>query len=154
MIPSEVWGSSAWFFLHAVTFGYPDKPTKKDKHAMAQLFHILGFCLPCHQCQQHWRQNLKKYPIEPHLHSRDSLTRWLVDMHNRVNEQTGKPPFPVEQVNEKFNNLRDCDCAAGGFTSHNGSCVNTDLLQAWLICGILLLVIAGLLYYILVFRKM
>lgn len=121
---------------------------------MVQLFQSLTGTLPCKKCQEHWKENLKKYPIQPHLDSRDSLTKWLVDMHNRVNKQTGKPLFPVEEVNQRFNSLRDCDCENGGFGTHNDCGINPNLLQAWLTCGILLLVIAALVYYIFVCRKM
>ena len=36
-------------------------------------------------------------PIERHLHSRESLTRWLNDKHNRVNQKLGTQimPYPV-----------------------------------------------------------
>ena len=40
--------------------------------------------------------------MESHLDSRDSLSRWLVDFHNKVNERLGKPIMKYEEVAKEY----------------------------------------------------
>ena len=154
---TQYWGKSGWKFLHAITYAYPDQPSKEDKAAMSNLFQLLCLVLPCKKCQEHWAENLKKYPVEPHLDSRESLTKWLIDMHNRVNQQTGKPVVPAKKVQAMYSQWQQQTCACqDGFTTHSGgtSCVSPTVLKLWLLIGILLMIIAALGYYIFICRKM
>jgi hypothetical protein len=149
------WGPFAWKFLHATTYAYPDEPSQEDKQAMANLFNCLCNVLPCKRCQDHWRKNLRQHPVEPHLGSREDLTKWLIAMHNRVNKQTGKPTLSSKSVAEQYQDwLGTCKCASGGFTEHGDCAVSPSLLRAWLLSGILLVIIAALLYYIFICRRM
>lgn len=99
---TSFWGPHAWKFLHAVTFAYPDEPTKEHKKAALELFTSLKYMLPCGECCNHYCQAFDKQKIEKHLESRDSLSRWLVDFHNQVNERLGKPTFQYDLVKKEY----------------------------------------------------
>ena len=98
----KFWGPHGWIFLHAVTMNYPKNPTNHDKHVYANFFKSLQKVLPCEKCCVHYSQNIQEYPIEPALESRDSLVRWLIKIHNEVNEDLGKPLYTYDQVIEEY----------------------------------------------------
>ena len=100
----KFWGPHGWIFLHAVTMNYPKNPTNHDKHVYANFFKSLQKVLPCEKCCVHYSQNIQEYPIEPALESRDSLVRWLIKIHNEVNEDLGKPQLSYEQVIQEYQN--------------------------------------------------
>lgn len=133
--------------MHAVTFAYPDNPTEQDRKSVTDFFTSLGHILPCKKCQDHWAKNLKSRPIQSH--SRDALSNWLIDVHNVVNKQTGKPMHPPSLVADKYNAMRGTCRSEMRTTVDNVS----HLLAAWFTSGALLLVVAGLLYYIMICRK-
>ena len=99
----NIWGSHAWLFLHTITLNYPDKPTKYDKDNYKDFFESLSHVIPCEVCKSHYKQNIKKYPIQ--LDSKESLTRWLHMIHNIVNVKTGKDEYPYGDFIEKYSNL-------------------------------------------------
>ena len=43
--------------------------------------------IPCKECRTSYRVFIKKLPIDPHLEGKDSLSKWLYDIHNMVNEK-------------------------------------------------------------------
>lgn len=106
-IHTNFWGPGAWAFLHSITFNYPEYPSSTDQHIMQQFFHSLKNVLPCEQCQKHFTRAIEQtMPIEPHLGSRDDLTRWLVQFHNTVNKRLGKPIMPYETVRAKYQSMQ------------------------------------------------
>lgn len=101
------WGSHAWTFMHSITFNYPQNPTQKDKERTHNFFHSLKYILPCADCRKHYKKTIEQdMPIEPHLESRETLSKWLVDFHNNVNERLGKPKQPYDLVREKYESMR------------------------------------------------
>jgi len=84
----EIWGPKAWEFLHTLTFSYSEEPTPQEQQSALNLFNSLPDMLPCKLCGDHCRQNLIDLP--PQVQNKDSLSRWLVDFHNMVNEQTNE----------------------------------------------------------------
>jgi hypothetical protein len=97
-----VWGPKLWFALHTMTFNYPINPTYQDKRHYHDLFENLKHTIPCDICKQHYKEHLQVNPISPHLDSRDSLVKWLVDVHNSVNKSLGKPILNMDQVVEIY----------------------------------------------------
>lgn len=121
MNPSD-WGPQTWHMLHAISFNYPNRPTAQEKEAYRQFFHSLKYVLPCERCRVHFTRELQeKNPVEPHLESRESLSRWLVNLHNEVNRRLHKPNMPYDQVLKKFKMQLDSD----GLVTPIPSTVNT-----------------------------
>jgi len=96
----NVWGPHTWFFLHSVTFNYSFKPTVEDKTHINQFFKEIEDILPCSICRGHYKQHLKKKPIQNG--SRKELAYWLVDLHNIVNIQEHKPTMSYQAVLDMY----------------------------------------------------
>ena len=103
----EIWGPHAWQFLHSITLSYPDNPTLEDKNNHAQFFNSIQNILPCQKCKDHYTQNLHILPIEQHLDNKESLFRWLVDVHNRVNVMNNKREYSYDEVTELYEKMYD-----------------------------------------------
>ena len=104
---NNVWGPSAWTFLHTITYNYPENPTNEDKSNYLNFFDSLKHVLPCKKCQAHYKENLKKYDINNSLNSRQDLVEWLIDLHNDVNRDTGKSVWTYSDVYNKYNHLHN-----------------------------------------------
>ena len=101
----EIWGPHAWQFLHSITLSYPDNPTLEDKNNHAQFFNSIQNILPCQKCKDHYTQNLQASPVEQHLDNKESLFRWLVDIHNRVNVTNNKREYSYDEVTEYYEKM-------------------------------------------------
>ena len=100
------WGPKFWDFLTTIAFSYPDNPSYEEKTAMLNLFLSLPQILPCKLCGEHCYENLIKSP--PQVDNKDSLTRWLVNFHNMVNNELGKPSIDYDIVKAKYQNKMTC----------------------------------------------
>ena len=99
----NIWGPSAWLFLHSVTFQYPENPTEVEKLNYNHFFTSLQHVLPCPTCRKHYKENLEKLPIA--LNSKKELIEWLIDIHNEVNIIYHKKQFTYEEVYQKYKKL-------------------------------------------------
>jgi hypothetical protein len=90
------WGAHLWFFLHTLSFNYPESPTFKNKVDLNDFYNSLKNILPCELCRTHYIQNLERHP--PDLSNRNSLVKWTIDLHNKVNVQIGKPEYSYEKA--------------------------------------------------------
>lgn len=89
-----VWGPHMWFMFHLIAATYPDSPTAADKSKYATFYKSLQDVLPCPGCQQGYQIIITSEPTKlgPRtFNSRESLFKWTVDAHNRVNAKLGKP---------------------------------------------------------------
>ena len=113
-ISPKIWGPKAWEFLHAISFGYSDNPSETEKENMLKFFMSLPYTLPCNICAGHCKKNLETNP--PRVDNKDSLSRWLVDFHNNVNDQTNKENgtnkrnYSYDEVKEKYEGST-CSCS-------------------------------------------
>jgi len=92
------WGKHGWIFLHYVTFNYPINPTQQDIDNYYDFFYSLKFVLPCDICKKHYSNNLLKHNLIGALKSRNLLIRWLIDIHNEVNKELGKPILSYDKA--------------------------------------------------------
>jgi hypothetical protein len=84
------WGPSGWKFLHAISFAYPiHEASQITKIKYLTFFKLLKYVLPCATCRRGYTQDSWDLSIKV-LKNRDTLSRWLVDVHNRVNIRLGK----------------------------------------------------------------
>lgn len=88
----DVWGPHAWKFLHYVSLSYPNNPTEEEKTKYKHFFELLSVVLPCSVCANHFAENYKKMPLTDEiLNDREKVIKWVIDIHNVVNEMKGKP---------------------------------------------------------------
>tara|TARA_E500000178_G_C16870341_1_gene684075 strand:+ start:91 stop:672 length:582 start_codon:yes stop_codon:yes gene_type:complete len=109
---TKIWGPPGWIFLHSVTFGFPQEVTCKNQHRVLQyinFFNSVGNVLPCKYCRDSYNEYLREHPVEQHCTSRKTLTRWLYDIHNKVNSKLGVAPCDIprfSQVEKKYESYR------------------------------------------------
>ena len=102
---NNIWGPPAWTFLHTVTYNYPENPTDNDKRNFYNFFMSLQHVLPCNKCKAHYQQNIQKYDLSESLDSRENLVKWLIDLHNVVNRDNGKPVWSYSEVYNKYREM-------------------------------------------------
>lgn len=100
------WGPHVWATMDFIAFNYPNEPTDEDKKNIKSFFSSITPLLPCASCRTDFSTLLQKFPIEKHLSSRETLTKWLVEAHNRVNEKLGKPRVNYDNISDKYNAMR------------------------------------------------
>lgn len=92
------WGPPLWKKMHTRTFNYPNNPTSKDKINIIRYFNSVANNLPCEKCKKHYIRELMLNPITTHVHSRRSVIKWLIDLHNKVNMRLGKRVLSYKEV--------------------------------------------------------
>jgi hypothetical protein len=105
MHPS-IWGPHLWFILHIISFEYPEKPTEYDKRIYHDFYTSLKDVIPCAECRKHYRDHITRYPLTPHLDTRDNLVKWVIQVHNFVNTSLGKPTLTIQQVMDIYRDLK------------------------------------------------
>ncbi len=94
----EIWGPHFWYTLHTISFYYQEYPTSTDMRLYKEFYESFVTMLPCKSCKLHYRRLLSQYPIDAHLNSRDSLSRWVVFIHNQVNRKLNKKEMAYDDV--------------------------------------------------------
>jgi hypothetical protein len=65
-------------------------PNKTTKRKYYDLIHNMPLFIPNEEIGNKFAQLLDKYPLSPYLDSRDSFTRWIHFIHNKINSILGK----------------------------------------------------------------
>ena len=97
-IGPNIWGPHGWKFLHYVSLGYPQEPTENDKRYYKDFYISLQNVLPCETCQGNYKKNLSELPMDNALQSRDSLVKWVIDVHNKVNKESNKRELGYDEA--------------------------------------------------------
>ena len=103
---TKVWGPAGWLFLHCVTFGYPyainpenEQHTPKPEEYY-NFFYYLGKVMPCRYCRESYQEFFKELDLSKSLNSRNDLSKWLYDIHNKVNHKLGIPECQIPTFDE------------------------------------------------------
>ena len=80
---TRFWGPSGWHLLHLIA---AETYTAKRRAAVKEWIHLLEFVLPCKYCRASFHDYLQIQPLtDDILADPDTFSRWLYDIHNRVN---------------------------------------------------------------------
>lgn len=127
-LDSNIWGPSGWFFCDSICLSYPNKPTKQQKQYYKNFFYSLEYVLPCMKCRIHFKEFLKRFPLNDHILSHKKyLIMWFLHAHNNVNrikeverKSTNAPSIPIKEIklkdyydyyNQKYNmNVKKDTC--------------------------------------------
>ena len=106
-LDKTLWGPDMWRTLHLLSFLYPVKPSADDKKNMKNYILALRKVLPCEICQLNFKRDLQgrgvnSTTLEMALESRDSLSRFLVDIHNTINNCNKKTVIPYDIVKQQY----------------------------------------------------
>ena len=107
MIQPDIWGPHGWKFMHYISLGYPMNPSENDKLNYKNFYYSLQYVLPCEKCQINYRRNILENPIDKFLKDRKSLTKWVIDIHNKVNQETNKPIYDYEEAILLYKNQKN-----------------------------------------------
>jgi hypothetical protein len=94
----QIWGKAGWKFLFAVAYEYPKSPTYQDIDNYKRFFTYLQYVLPCKSYRTQYYNQLVKLPIDPYLTTSVYLFKWVLKMHNMVNNEIGRPLIAHEDV--------------------------------------------------------
>lgn len=92
------WGPPLWKEMHQYSFNYPVKPVTQDKLQAIQYYNSIVHRIPCMKCVRHYTMHLHDSPIENAVENKDILVKWVIDLHNNVNIDTGKRVWSYDEV--------------------------------------------------------
>ena len=90
---TRFWGPSAWKMLHSLASVYPDRQAADKDYG--RFFRLLPKVLPCCYCRDSLKEYYKVLPF-PSQPDQKRLSRWLYNIHNRVNQKLRNQGNPVE----------------------------------------------------------
>lgn len=136
---SAIWGPHAWIFLHSITLSYPSCPTNQDKKNYKSFFESLKDILPCDKCKLNYSNHLITTPLtDKILSNKESFIKWLIDIHNNVNKENGKPIMDYDSILRMYMDMY----GKGGWESW----------VIWLV-GLVILVVVGLCFMSFFYKK-
>lgn len=98
----EIWGPHYWFFLFTVALSYPDHVNAVTKRKYYDLVQNMPIFIPNEHIAKEFSNMLNAYPVTPYLDHRDSFVRWVVFIHNKVNEKLGKPEITPDEAMDLY----------------------------------------------------
>lgn len=98
---SMKWGEPVWFFLHTLAHKVRDERFTSIRTDL--LKHIYTICtnLPCPDCSLHAKNYLNGINFN-NIQTKNDLKNMLYSFHNSVNKRKGFSEFPIEQLNQKY----------------------------------------------------
>lgn len=107
------WGAPYWKFLHGLAEKIGSKPLTKIQEAderrwVLLLLQKVGISMPCQVCRKHYKEWRLARPIR--VADKESVRRWLYDLHSNVNSRKGINVQPtLEELESLYKgvNVRD-----------------------------------------------
>ena len=101
MASSFIHMAHAWIYLHSIALSYPNNPDENIKETMRNFF--IHLRLPCNKCQSSYEKNIRKYPVNDDvLQDKEHLNRWLVNIRNMINEETGQDNIAYKKILDDY----------------------------------------------------
>ncbi|KAJ2552339.1 Flavin-linked sulfhydryl oxidase of the mitochondrial IMS [Coemansia sp. RSA 1933] len=97
---SQVLGRATWTFLHTMAAYYPEKADANQQGLMKSLLTSFSHFYPCGRCASHLREEMSKNP--PPVDTRNGLSLWMCQTHNKVNVMLGKDEFDCSKLDERW----------------------------------------------------
>jgi len=98
----KIWGPHYWFFLHTVALCYPKTPNEVTKKKYYDFIHNFPLFIPIEDIGNTFSKLIDKYPVTPYLDSRDSFTRWVHFIHNKINVALKLPELTMDQAMSSY----------------------------------------------------
>jgi FAD-linked sulfhydryl oxidase len=89
-------GRGSWTLLHTVSAKYPNAASKNEQEDMRKFLHGFAKFYPCDQCSVHMLAYMEQNP--PDCRNRDTLQKWVCNLHNQVNNKLGKTLIDCKNV--------------------------------------------------------
>ena len=103
----NIWGPHLWKALHMISIGYPNEPNEEQKQNYRRFFETFYQVIPCSICSNNYKNHLKELPItNDTMKNKQNLVNWVIDVHNIVNKEQGKPIIEYDDASLLiFNNF-------------------------------------------------
>lgn len=106
----KVWGPHVWEALHSISFGFPINPSDDDINNYYNFFKHFPFVIPCQYCREScikfFNEGIVKISRDTFT-SRDSITKWVYDLHECVNKKLGVDyQMSYQDVVDKYESFR------------------------------------------------
>ena len=86
-----IWGPHYWFVLYTIALSYPLHINECTKKKYYDFITNLPLFLPVPDIGGVFSKFLDAYPVTPYLDSRESFSKWVHFIHNKINSYLGKP---------------------------------------------------------------
>ena len=105
------WGPKFWTILHSLaehSGKFQDIVRKNDEaNYWKQLLKYQGLVMPCAACRSHFMSafrsmNFSEFTRLDGIERKVWIRTWIWNLHNQVNAQTQKEPFPYEKLSETY----------------------------------------------------
>jgi len=112
-VDTSVWGAPLWRVLHTASVA----TTSRDRIRLWRtLIEALKTDIPCPDCSAHYNAWVSRHGLRFSLIGngiRGPIVRWVLDLHNDVNQRTGSPSgvWTVKQVMETYRDLAGASAA-------------------------------------------
>jgi hypothetical protein len=105
---TTVWGPAMWHFLHTMSFNYPVHPTRDQIEQYGAFMRNLPHILPCKYCRDNLAKTYLTFPpSEKRLASRTTFSRYVYDLHEKVNKMLKKKSgLTFAAVRERYEHFR------------------------------------------------
>lgn len=98
----KIWGPQYWFFLHTFALSYPRTPNEVTKKKYYDFIQNLPLFIPIEDIGNTFSKLIDKYPVTPYLDSRDSFTRWMHFIHNKINVGLQLPELTMDEAMSSY----------------------------------------------------
>jgi hypothetical protein len=98
----EIWGKHYWFVLYTIAISYPLNINEATKKKYYDFIQNLPLFLPIPNIGNIFSNFLDAYPVTPYLDSRESFTKWVHFIHNKINVYLGKPELTYYQAMNNY----------------------------------------------------
>ena len=103
----NIWGPHYWFVLHTIALSYPLQANESTKKKYYDLITNLPLFIPVPDIGNVFSRFLDAYPVTPYLDSRESFTKWMHFIHNKINIYLGKPEISYyDALNNYYENYK------------------------------------------------
>lgn len=104
-----IWGNALWKYMHYAAMNYPQNPTQEQIQEMESWLCSLATTIPCKKCSKHYRSYIEesKPELSNICSNKDMLFKFLVDLHNKVNQRTDKPTMSYDDAYAMYEG--DCE---------------------------------------------
>ena len=97
-----------WEILHLIGYLYPEHPTYFQKVQIEILFdYMQKGGIPCTTCTTEFRKFLKENNLHQICRNRNNLKKFMIDLHNYVNENLRKDVLDYTQVDQLYSDLKN-----------------------------------------------
>ena len=105
----NIWGPSAWIYLHLLSMNYPENPTKQDVKTYKIFLEYFGKTLPCDKCQNNFSKHIKNFNLDTALESKSKFINFIWKLHNKVNKDINKKTMSFNDFINIYDKLIDSE---------------------------------------------